>query len=587
MAYPIPELAKDALRDGGYLKRYRMSVLDADGNVEFEISNENLIEDSVSIDERLCSTDVLKFGLCEGSTLEFQYFGFGNIRNREVVAYIDVEYVDANKDVKWHTIPMGHFTCKQCPVQASTGIRKAVCYNKLQSEYLDTKANDSIKEAVAEGDYGTPGTASTQTILDKLLDGFRIDSKPNLIIDYDPFKVGTQFFNLSAYTEVVDGHGSNNYFLSKSYGRGLAVAGGFDDSDYYRVILNAKKIYDYIYEKRKPFVVDSEGNPKKYFSGNLSPSHSGSPIFTLIDSIIGNLNVYEEKKSSPIYRFIIDKNSPDTLTTPWISNIREIILNIYVSFEKTNTYRTSITSTDDRQMEIGFDQMVASLGEFCVIEKRALSQIEKVMVTNNEAKNLPDVTLRQLQSSVYELNAQFGQLDRNTDLFSGVELNGRNLFPREGLHPTERLYPYGSKEITKRSTYSKLWTDSVGTQSFRNLIVTYKTVVDGEEKDIKIERVVNENGTQDYEMADNWLLRNLVWTEAQVNEYLDIMIEKMRNLTWFPFEMWGAGLPYLETGDQIAVTSPDGTYTTYIFQRQLSGIQSLQDKYTNGTLDVF
>jgi hypothetical protein len=61
----------------------------------------------------------------------------------------------------------------------------------------------------------------------------------------------------------------------------------------------------------------------------------------------------------------------------------------------------------------------------------------------------------------------------------------------------------------------------------------------------------------------------------------------MRYITWFPFELWCAGLPYMETGDRIDIPYNGNTYSSYILQRQLKGIQNLQDTYINGTLDIF
>ena len=91
-----------------------------------------------------------------------------------------------------------------------------------------------------------------------------------------------------------------------------------------------------------------------------------------------------------------------------------------------------------------------------------------------------------------------------------------------------------------------------------------------------------------YNMSDNWLFRNLVWTSAEVGEYADAMVTKMQNIRWFPFEMWSVGLPYVETGDAIEIADKEGnTYTSYILQRQLRGIQNLQDTFINGELDVF
>ncbi len=204
-----------------------------------------------------------------------------------------------------------------------------------------------------------------------------------------------------------------------------------------------------------------------------------------------------------------------------------------------------------------------------------------------DKKNIPDVTLRDLQSAQFELQCKFGKLDRNTDMFSGVTLNNDRLVPSNSLYPANDLYPQSNAERTEPSAYEKLWTDSAGVQKFRYLFVYYKGIVDGQEKDCVLQRTVNENGTQDYSMSDNWLLKNFVWTEAQVSAYAETMVDAMKNVTWFPFEMWSAGLPWIETGDEIEVTTSEGTYTSYILQRQLKGIQMLLDTFVNGELDIF
>jgi hypothetical protein len=102
-----------------------------------------------------------------------------------------------------------------------------------------------------------------------------------------------------------------------------------------------------------------------------------------------------------------------------------------------------------------------------------------------------------------------------------------------------------------------------------------------------MQKTVDANGTDDYIMDDNWLFKNLVWTTADVGAYADAMVAKMRSIKWFPFEMWCAGLPYLESGDMIEIKMKGGTYPSYVLRRVLDGIQNLQDEMINGTLDIF
>ena len=136
--------------------------------VPLVIGNDNLVSESVKFDERMCSDTELKFGLCEGTQLEFQYFGIDNITGHRIKAEVDVQYDDGD-GITWYTIPMGWFMVDSCSRQASTGIRKASCYNKLLSDYLDAKANEEMLDLFAHDT-----NVYLVDIIDNLLDGFGI-----------------------------------------------------------------------------------------------------------------------------------------------------------------------------------------------------------------------------------------------------------------------------------------------------------------------------------------------------------------------------------------------------------------------------
>ena len=231
-----------------------------------------------------------------------------------------------------------------------------------------------------------------------------------------------------------------------------------------------------------------------------------------------------------------------------------------------------------------FDTSV-DISDMFAVNAYDLSDAEMIQFTISD---IPEFTLRDIVGANYETQCQFGQLDRVTDLFSGVELNHSRLLPVDTLYPDNALCPGGAQESAFRSQYSKLWADEGNVRKWRYLIITYKGLDENQqEKDFTLQRTVNADGTDDYNCSDNWLFRNLVWTAEQIGEYADAMVAKMQDITWFPFEMWCAGLPYLETGDEIEIPLGEETYTSYILQRQLKGIQNLQDTYINGTLDIF
>lgn len=581
----VPILVKDSLKDGRRLKNYKILVLNDDGTTDFVIENDTLVKESVNIDERMCSGETIKFGLCEGSSFQFQYFNHPNITGRQINVFCEAQYKDTDGTLKWYSIPMGFFTVKNCSRQASTGIIKVTAYNKLMSEYLDRKANELIQAAYE--DLETDPYISNVTIdliLRDALGAYAIDNTQPVswAIRYDAALTVAVF----TYEETA--------FLTEAFNIGSGVCA-------------------YVTDQSMMETPSPQGSTLKGYT-RVKISGINALKGRLID-IFGQA-MYEAHVTDSIFYFTMspDAGSPYTLglmsytedefTTPIIERAKGTTLpgtNSKVNFffyvpglvyslapspgtytptaqmyqQSQNTVFTLIQDMlEDGTLKIEFIQQVTGgLGEETV---------------DNSIDTWADVTLRELQSAVFESQCQFGQLNRITDLFSGVELNGARLLPQINLYPDSALYPSGAQSSTFRSTYSKLWADEGNVQKWRNLIITYKGLDEEQkEKDFTLQRQVNADGTQDYNMSDNWLFKNLVWSSEAIADYADAMVSKMRDVTWFPFEMWGAGLPYLETGDEIEITVNQSTYTSYVLQRQLKGIQNLQDTLINGNLDIF
>ena len=595
----VPVEVKDALREGRLRKNYRVVVLNADGTEDFTIDNDTLVSESVSIDERMCSGDTIKFGLCEGSSLEFQYFNHENITDRQVQVFCDVEY-GADEP---YSIPMGFFTVKNCSRQASTGIIKVTAYNKLQSEYLDAKANDLIE--LVDTDTDNKDVVSVYAIQEQLLNDYQIkeaDGTPTTIV---PGQSNTLSFIDSGFTFKVNGSSTNYYPIIGWKERGITVPEGkkLKISALTKYITKLNSQLENLWQD----IRDNCQNAETVIS-NLKSNTS----FQVVCGIDVGFHAYSGSVPNPHYelRPLITEVASSTITAG-----RCLITNVYTLEElsainnqlkvrgliKDSMYFTNVhsvcfcyitqfggskSSTSFSDPIYVFDEQdVAFEDDDFVSAYYDISDSEKIQLN---IRDIPDITLRELVAANYELNCQFGQLSRTTDLFSGVELNHSRLLPADSLYPDNALYPDGAQESAFRSQYSKLWADEGNIHKWRYLIITYKGLDgDGNETEYALQRTVNNDGTDNYNCSDNWLFRNLVWTAEQIGEYADAMVAKMQDITWFPFEMWCAGLPYLETGDEIEIPLGNQTYTSYILQRQLKGIQNLQDTYINGTLDIF
>lgn len=630
----VPIQVKDALRDGRLRKNYRFNVLNSDGTTDFTIDNDTLVSESVSIDERMCSGDTIKFGLCEGSSLEFQYFNHENITDRQIQAFIDIDY---GEDAPY-SIPMGFFTVKNCSRQASTGIIKATCYNKLQSDYLDRKANQMLLDM--NGDDPTK-IMSVYDIQSQLLSEYAITERET--IDY-PVSPGIQRIvgiggtSFGYYSPIA---GKDTPFSSYEYRRVTGIVpepttefSVYASSEYIQFEITneywyldfikgdidvfASHLSDFCADMRRSYYTNMDRETARhqlaanaYFTIDVMIYDEQQQTFVrkwryfLLDGscvpseALAEINQEIHKGRARITIHLIKKMGiwtgggvapePTTDTSFIVSACKPFTYSYYEDYNPTTqVFYGLITKTLDPHITFSdgslFNENI-TLSDLFQVREAVLTEAEKIEYTIG---NLPEFTLRELVSADFETVAQFGQLDRETDLFSGVELNHSRLLPQETLYPDTALYPDGAAASATKSMYSKLWADEGNIHKWRYLIITYKGLdANNNEADFTLQRTINADGTDDYNCSDNWLFRNLVWTEQDIGTYADAMVAKMQDITWFPFEMWCSGLPYLETGDEIEIPLGEDSYTSYVLQRQLKGIQNLQDTYINGTLDIF
>lgn len=629
----IPERVKDALRNGDMRKNYIIQVL-ADNTdeitVDFTIDNDTLVKESVKLDERMATGSDLKFGLCEGSSFEFQYFEHPNIRGRRLRVFIDIQYVNENNEIAWHRLPMGFFDVDQCSRQVSTGIQKVVAYNKLKSAYLDQKFNTELMEETDDPNLSTtliglrnyflsdyeimPYDAEVVPLYISAV-GFHPDIALNITItdltDEDTPLCATNLNIASTLTTF------KIRFVSVSFKFNVAGASYFQINEIIRTFTDCQN--NFITYMKNMFDASSLSASGDDFitAINNTTTSTGVPEWGFLFGVA----VSDQTESS--YKYYSDyayrsgvaniEGSVRDLVKLLLSNSKYVNINFPVAFEvrKNNilayrgalcgdtplTYTASggdatypvLTYPDGSYIPYmsyqATDPHPYVLGDWLNVNK--ISNVKPIDLTVLSLQSMPDFTLRDLISASYETVAQYGKLDRQTDFFAGVELNYSRLLPADTLYPDNALYPGGNSLRSDASMYQKLWTDSQGVQTFRYLIITYKAMENGQEVEKTLQRTVHEHGTTNYNMSDNWLFRNLVWTAEEVGAYADAMVEKMRNVSWFPFEMWCAGLPYIETGDELEITNSEGTYTSYVLQRQLNGIQNLQDTYINGELDIF
>lgn len=570
----IDQKVKEIFRNGSKPAEWYITVMGTDTENEFEIGNSDLVKDSVRYDERMCSGDELKFGLCEGSSFEFQYFGKPNIKGRKLMVEVGVP-IQVGQYVMISAISLGIFEVDQCPRQFDTGIMKVTAYNKLRSKYLDAEAKADITSLIEAGESGVTDNISLYTLLGSMLENYTIQRKA-----YDGIQeayTGSKYYNVYSIPLCTqEGQSENAYMNVYTFGRTMT--------------LTREEFY-----KFKIFGLNIKNNAKRVWNSFSDSYTKANGVVYRIDqfantnysdaqALCGGWNVDIRNASTG---FKHSGKCETNFTTIDYTNASTFVVNVPAYVEWSTKANPDITQSIMMRIDQEFEKYWNNF-DFADIFQLKVSDIEKQKLTKAEIDGIQNITLRDLQSAVFEINCQFGKLDRNTDLFSGVELNNARLYPSETLYPRDDLFPMSTSERANASIYQKLWTDDGSLKKYKYLIITYKGLdADGRAIDKTLQRTVNTDGNVNYNMSDNWLFRNLVWSEETVGAYADAMVDKMRDVSWIPFEMWSIGLPYLETGDEIEIKTKQGTAVSYILARQMTGIKSLMDTYTNGTLDIF
>lgn len=576
----VSEETKRALKNGAH-----KDIIVTFPNGEHEaLNNESLVAETFAFEEHTCSSDTLKFGLCEGAKVTFQAVDIG-----------DIYGLDIKVDVKVNNelVPLGFFTVDSC-ISKAVGSRmfyKVTAYNKLLSEALDANISASIKALTKTGE-DTEGKTSIFYILDRTLGDYAItksEDVSNPIPQYVWYDT-----NRSLHKCYSDGTTLSTYTVF-GLARVILSDSCFTSDVYYRIKFNPIKIREYIKDKFKDvlkngnddwlFLWTSTGQQYVYYKYTIDQVLDAGSVW--------GFNQYGEKITVESKKIGYETDAfgmyeTSEQYTPWIRDVRDITIRLpmliedyeYDEWPPNGAYRA----------EQNLLELLNLHPDWLEIQELTPSGIETRKITAEEAEGLSNPSLREMQSAVYEANCQYGKLDRITDLFYGSELNQGGLLPADTLYPSDSLYPAGADESIYAGDYTNLLVGKPN--KFKYLIVTYKTTEtdsDGNVTEVEktLQRTVNTDGNVNYNMSDNWLLLNLVWTAEEVGAFADAMVEKMQAIEWVPFDLDSKALPYIESGDMIEITSGDTTYNTYILERNMKGIQHMQDSYFNGSVETF
>lgn len=621
----IPDKIKELFDRDGVRKNFRARF---PGGELPDITNRDVVRESVRFTESLCSRDVLKFGLTEASVIEFETVGVGNMYGMMIEAFCEVdtssltseeinsiqggtwdgELVErAASDIGWpfFRIPYGLFRVESCPRNHEAMAHRQVTayslsYSRLNRTLPGFPANMPFysmnidpaafyAQATGEGLTETaPYYWASATIIEESL----YDANGNIYTfvaaaeDGSALSVGTWRFN----------------------------SGGSNNADFARIDMTIPQEYaliaETILQKLEELGLDLTYDVKKskIYKSNRDALLDKMPIFF---SPVIETRAYKPPNNYAYYEPIIFQNLVPGKLMP--------IIRDYVSPDASvsdpNT-RCAFAPGSDKlfdSLSSTFQYIKSSVDYIRMSATGTTVQNPTVIITLPPRPEIPEPTVRSFvlsNPSAHKLwftntgtapvpltmDTQTGATssklenlprysyvdayDREALIDGFLELNAKfGKVDRRGKLQGVRLATDNPVSVNPEQ-YSQFWWDEYDVEPIGTVIYSFEDAENGESE---LEYSFGE-GRSIYDMTDNALLKALDSTDAAtVQELLDAyFIPHLFPVAFTPIELTMQGLPYLEDGDFLAVVANDGTVArSFNMRHELSGIQMLNAEVTS------
>lgn len=573
----IPEEIKELFRMDSIRKNFRIHFPDGE---RADITNAELISESVKFTESLCSQENIRFGLCEASVLEFETIGVGNIKGLTIEAGIEIdisslgadfiaEHGQSRTDVPYPVfcVPYGRFTVDSCKRQSNMKRRKVVAYTNIISDKTPLSPAEKMKHGIRIADNVPYSFDAAKFVFSNIK-----NISPALFNEQEVVLQTNRHYG--SMLESVWG-GWKAETLVYYFKRGTEVP---EEAFHalYRFTFDKADGYEESVESIKNALYQPQWNV-----GNMYNTWDGTAPWTAPRFVV-----------SPGYKSNTwgksTKITEDYMLYPYVSGLSENdegYIEIPVSFTFQKTFL--IDSPDDVHIKLSTGahlyRMTEKSGKLCSITMQMERKAEKMegliiagMPDTYYHADSADWPLHGMVSAFLEINGLFYRENR----YGASELvricNNFGLYPSEDLYPDPELFPNEANGgIVSTYHYESLWYEEYEVQPFGRIAVTCKDK-DGNEKTFSY--TFDRKSKNIYDFKDNFIFRNTVFTEEELKQLLDTyFIPNIKGISYTPADIKMKGLPFVEAGDVLNVLTRDGGFETFVFRRTISGIQSLSD----------
>lgn len=601
----LPESIKALFKRDSVRKNFRAHF----PNGEFsDITNDDVVAESVKFTESLCSQNTFKFGLAEASVLEFETVGVGNMYGMTIEAGIEIDTsslsaadISAIQDGTWDgtlvlaensdigygvfRVPLGVFRVESCPrnhgamthrqVTAYTRTTLQEKMNFPQRAPWDKVYVDLAAISAATTGAGLVYSGETTADLSGANDALLFDSSKkaySLDISYivacasvvqssqqHPafFKTDIKSIDMDAYESI-----------------GISIAQSITDAGLNLYYSSAgKKIYKNNEDALRNMYPELFAPVVKYSFNQTASPHLQFGIFYQVinsDSFIPIFSAFGSTFSFPFDVYYFPYDGPYTNVLRQIRILSRVTAIPKVFVRKVTSSGSTVVAEIPLQVPWSIRPKIKyySVSDLSGI-KVTVNAIDKsakryfVDITNTPPSSTKailshlsygELDLIEAGEDALEVMAKFAKQGRDGNMYE-IHLDNSN--------PIEIL----------PGDYTDCWWDEYDISPIGNVIIKSEQ----EESSYDVQTVSIGDGFSTYDMSNNIIVNNLVEDESVETFVNQAFAPNASSVEFTPTELTMQGWPWIEAGDALEITAEDGTViNTYALRLEMHGIQNLQ-----------
>lgn len=591
----IPDEAKALFKRDDIYKNFRVHF----PNGEYRnLGNDDVVTESVSFTESLCSQQAFRFGLTEASELKFTAVGIPNIRGVTIEAAIDIDvsslgaawinqrsYEDAQREqagtLHWldcrlgdnvhlpdadyitYRIPFGRFIVDTCPRNHESMWKREV-----------TAYAERLEES-----FVNPFQISLMNSFFPNMDTYTFNLKPmvySVMYRNDPDSLISKGYTKTSVSNGLDQTQSTTLSLKTTGGQTKSVKFSYSYREYLTLSSpHPTSLYEpQFMDGQIPDVLNGAIEALEDLGINATASGYAS-LSAIVEYAFPVRNhfvsIMPDSSQLHLYGFV-EIPHDSTLIYPYAAEADRLFLcsmsSVSIANETDGVYIysegfpavTFSEYSDNNSAEI-FAQMQLSFNSTLQTKKK----FGQTVVNYSSFANA--FSLSDMVRGFLELQCRFGSPART----GGLEITELDSTSPISINPSE---------------YSSLWYDETVISPIGYVEIKFKDE-SGSEQDITVQIG---SGASVYDLRDNEVLSNLAFSISQAEAESGVTIESkiiaflnsvftpnIPDLTFVPIELEKKGLPYLEAGDAIEVETEDSqTVPSFILRQTIKGIQFLE-----------